>query len=1140
MKRVVLALLLGSVFTTACGQRLVELVPDDDNTPTQLAPVLTGIQPQRGPTAGGTSVVLTGTNLSNASEVAFGTAAAASFTVNSPTQITAVSPAGTNSVNVTVVTPGGRSNGLPFAYGNAPVITGITPSFGLSGGGTNVTIVGSGFTDTDSVTFGGTAVSAYTVVSDSQITTIAPAHAAGAVSVVVTTPVGESNEFAFTYGEAPVVTAIAPPSGSTLGGTVVTLTGTNLTGATVVNFDTTPGTFLTVVDAEHLTVTTPAHGAGPVNVTVTTAFGTSAAITFTYGLAPTLTSLTPATSPVGGGGNIVLVGTNFTSDSTVFFGTVEAVATVDSDTQITAVAPAGTSSVNVTVVTPFGTSNGQPFGYGNSPVQSSIAPNVGLIAGGEDVVITGSNFTGATAVTFGGIAGTGLTVDSATQITVTTPAQTAAGTVQVVITTPEGDSNPLPFTYGEAPTLTAAVPDFGLTTGGTTVVLTGTNFVTGSTVNFGLAPGTGVVVNSATQITVVSPAGPAGTVGISVNTPFGNAGGVSFTYGEAPVISSITPNSGDLTGTTGVVITGTALSDATVRFNGADITPTANTATSVTFDVPAGTGTVNAAVVTRFGTSGNLPFTYGNAPTIASLTPAAGLPAGTNNVVINGANFTGATQVNFGSSIILAANFVNASATAIEVIAPAGTADTDAGVTVTTPVGVSNAVQYRYAELPTATSINPTSGPSAGGTSVTVTGTGFVTGGTTVIIGGTPVSASAVTVTSPTSLTFATPANPAGAVGVEVQTAIGTSTPPVTFTYGDAPTVVAVNPNSGSTSGGTAITITGTNLTGTTAVTVGGVAATSVTVVNPTTVTAVTPAYVSGALVRDVAVTTPFGSATATGAFTYVSGAPTITSIAPTTGSTAGGTVVTITGTNFAPGSTSVTIGGVAATGVTVNSATSVTATTAAHAAGAVDVVVDNGTGSATLTNGFTYAAGTTTITQVSPDAGSTLGGTTVTLTGTGFTGATAVTFNGVAGTGVVVVSATQLTVVTPPNSAAVIDVAVTSPSGSATANGSYEFIVRTPGTITGNTNSPGDLLGTGLDWLGTDRFNYLTFACTGTSVGSCDINSFRQTPAGPITATSYRDGGGDWVGFVGAICPESFTVWNANDCTNQWAGLPD
>ena len=181
----------------------------------------------------------------------------------------------------------------------------------------------------------------------------------------------------------------------------------------------------------------------------------------------------------------------------------------------------------------------------------------------------------------------------------------------------------------------------------------------------------------------------------------------------------------------------------------------------------------------------------------------------------------------------------------------------------------SNGIQgFRVAKTPygpTISSVSPNSGLLAGGTSITITGT-YLTGATSVTVGG--VDATSVVVVSATSITAVTPAGTVGAKSVAVTTAYGTATATNAFTYFAPPTISSVSPVTGSTTGGTAITITGTNLTGATSVTVGGVAATSVVVVSSTSVTAVTPAGTAGA--KSVAVTTPGGTATATNAFTYV------------------------------------------------------------------------------------------------------------------------------------------------------------------------------------------------------------------------------------------------------------------------------
>ena len=253
---------------------------------------------------------------------------------------------------------------------------------------------------------------------------------------------------------------------------------------------------------------------------------------------------------------------------------------------------------------------------------------------------------------------------------------------------------------------------------------------------------------------------------------------------------------------------------------------------------------------------------------------------------------------------------------------------------------------------PTISSVSPATGSTAGGTAITITGTSL-TGATSVTVGG--VAATSVVVVSSTSVTAVTPAGTVGAKSVVVTTPNGTATATNAFTYFAPPTISSVSPATGSTAGGTAITVTGTNLTGATSVTVGGVAATRVVVVSSTSVTAVTPAGTVGA--KSVAVTTPNGTTTATNAFTFFA-PPTISSVSPTSGSTAGGTAITINGTSLT-GATSVTVGGVAATSVVVVSSTSVTAVTPAGTVGAQSVAVTTPSGTASATDAFTYVVPT-------------------------------------------------------------------------------------------------------------------------------------------------------------------------------------
>ncbi len=200
-------------------------------------------------------------------------------------------------------------------------------------------------------------------------------------------------------------------------------------------------------------------------------------------------------------------------------------------------------------------------------------------------------------------------------------------------------------------------------------------------------------------------------------------------------------------------------------------------------------------------------------------------------------------------------------------------------------------------------------------------------------------------------------------------------------------------------------------------------------------------------IMQVVAFRTPSGGTTST----------TASSVSPNSGPTAGGTAVTITGTNFAAGAT-VTFGGTAATNVVMVSGTQITATTPAGNAGAVTVTVTVNGQSGSLANAFSYTPPPT-VSGVSPNSGSTAGGTAVTITGTNFAAGATVTFAGTAATNVVVVSGTQITGTTPAGSAGAAAVTVTNPgaqSGSL-ANG-FSYAVATNTAITyvqGNFATP-------------------------------------------------------------------------------------
>ena len=178
------------------------------------------------------------------------------------------------------------------------------------------------------------------------------------------------------------------------------------------------------------------------------------------------------------------------------------------------------------------------------------------------------------------------------------------------------------------------------------------------------------------------------------------------------------------------------------------------------------------------------------------------------------------------------------------------------------------------------------SGPTTGGTPVAITGTGFVTG-STVKFG--TLTSGTVTVNSPTSITVVSPAtiNP-GTVSVVVTTPGGDSTPAGIqgaaaddFTYTTVtPAVTALSPTSGTTAGGTTVTLTGTGFISGATVSFGGAAGSNVVVGSSTSITVTSPATVTPGAI-DIRVTTAGGTSANTAAddYTYAAPVPTATSV---------------------------------------------------------------------------------------------------------------------------------------------------------------------------------------------------------------------------------------------------------------------
>lgn len=610
----------------------------------------------------------------------------------------------------------------------------------------------------------------------------------------------------------------------------------------------------TYVSPTQMLATVPASlvaSSGVHNVTVynpSPGGGVSLPATFTVGIPPPVASgLVPASALVGAATtNVTVTGTFFQPTSVVRWNGADLPTTYVGSTSLTASVASGlfgaAATVPVTVFTPApggGTSSAVNFSVLNPvPLQLSTTPTTAPAGSGPfNVTVNGVNFNSQTVVRWNGVP-VPTTFVSATQVVGAVSAAQAApvgtATVSVQNPAPGGGASPgATFTLSNGTPVVATLSPATLPQGAGAFTLTvnGTGMNGASVVKWNNANRTTTFV-SGTQVTaaiLASDLAAQGTATVKVQNA-GAGGGTSNTVNftiaaPGPTISLITPSSA-IAGAAGFALSvfGTNyVAGSVVRWNGADLATTFNSASLLTATVPASlvaaAGAATVAVhnsATGF-TSNPATFTvHPGAPVLSSAAPSqATLGSGATAVTVGGSGFVAASVVRWNGAN-LATTFVSPTQLTATVPATNLAAVGTASLTVFTPApggGTSGALTFTVGyPTPTVSLVAPSlAAAGTPGLTITVTGTGFYAGGVSVVrFDG---AATPTTYVSPTQLTAAVPASAFAAGGSKPVVVAnggplgGTSAPVFFGVLNPPPLLFSVSPNV-VTAGDAAFTLT--------------------------------------------------------------------------------------------------------------------------------------------------------------------------------------------------------------------------------------------------------------------------------------------------------------------------------------------
>ncbi|MGH9421356.1 MAG: IPT/TIG domain-containing protein, partial [Thermoanaerobaculia bacterium] len=413
-------------------------------------PSITQISPANGPAAGGTNVTLNGTNLRADCTIRFGGVAATNVAYVSATSMTATTPghaAGTTDVSLVCgADTFNLTNAFTYLAASA-TLSGVSPSFGTTAGGTVVKITGTNFTNGCWPFFDALAAHNAYLTAPTEIIAATPAHPSAATVPLMLRCGGApdvSLADAFTYSIAessPVITTVDPLVGSA--GKSVTISGARFRFDDVVTFDSTPAVILSTSPGTHV-VRIPDLPLGKTSISVTDTAGrtstTGPIFTIVEPQPPQITNVSPTTTRAGN--EVTIDGSGFRPGYTFTIGDQSATFVSMTYTHAVVRVPqlaAGTYGVNaLNAASKIAAVGPQVTVLAPGLAITRLNPSCVTTEGGTRITIYGIGFADGAVVTFDGVVANA-TVAGAQTITLLLP-PLPAGMPRIVITNPGGDS----------------------------------------------------------------------------------------------------------------------------------------------------------------------------------------------------------------------------------------------------------------------------------------------------------------------------------------------------------------------------------------------------------------------------------------------------------------------------------------------------------------------------------------------------------------------------------------------------------------------------------------------------------------------------------------------------------------------------